>query len=79
VNELVGVAFQRRPAVVLALAGAAVHTAPVVPGMGNALETDVALLVAKAFGNRIFAVGAFGTVQAAPGEEGGDFGDGESE
>lgn len=78
-DELIGVGFQRRAALVLALARAAVDAAAVLPCMLHPLKLDVALLIPERLNHRILAVGPLRAIDRAPGQQRGHLGDGQPE
>ena len=70
-------AFQAFIPLVLAFRCAAKDASAVLPSVGNALEADVALRIAKLC-HGIAAVGVLGTVDAAAGEQACHLGDGDA-
>lgn len=74
---LVGVGLQLLPTVILALGRPAKNALAVLPAVLYPLIANVPAGVLKP-GNGILAVGVFGTVQAPPGQQAGELGDGDA-
>jgi len=78
VDELIGVGFEFAAAFICILTCSAEGAPSLFPGMFHPAEADVALGGVEGIADRILAVGGFGAIDGAAGEQRGQFGDGEA-
>ena len=78
-NELIGIRFATLFAFVHLLAGAAEAAAVPFPGMLLGRVADVSLFVDEGGADGVASVGPLAAIEAAAGEQGGQFRDGQSE